>query len=380
MKRLRYFSLIGLLLILAITGTQAFAECNQTGTNSWVCDGTFSGNSYGFSDGNDYVVFPSGTIFTGYEVDGDGGDDTIVNDGIIYGIVGGELDGLDPHGNDTLINNGSVIYCPNNGCGAGILGYSGNDTLINNGIVQDQFDGGPNNDLVINRGTVLQGALPGDMEGDGMPGVSYSFMPCEMADPGDDTLINSGTVTGSMLGGCGNDTLVLEPGANGGSDNYLLLDGEKGDDTLVLSFNNADVDAAVAANASSGTITIDGQTFEWVNFEHVVKGEAEDGRLNGGVENNARTAAVYCSEYEDGGVIVYGIDENAEGYLLFSVSSEDAHAALQAAHDGGEHVMIAEEDGQSLWALTSNELQIHAANGEYDFIFSPTICGIPLAN
>jgi hypothetical protein len=375
MKTIRYISLVALLLMLAISATQAFADCELVSTNYWVCSGTFPAvTEYDFFQADEVIIFPAGTIFTGYAVDDGGGNDTIINNGTFYGLMGGELFSGVVQGNDTIINNGSVIFCPDGSCGGGIVGgFGGDDTLINNGLVEGIFQAGPGNDTVINRGTLL-----GNMDGEGdiyvaPPGLTITG-------PTDDTMTNSGTVMGVIHGDVGNDTIALEPGANGGSDSYLLVDGGDGEDTLVLSFDNADVDAAVLENASSGSITIDGETFEWRNFEHIVKGEPEDGRLNGGAEHNARTAAVYCSEYEDGGVIVYGIDENAEGYLLFSVSSEDAHAALQEAHDTNAHVMITEEDGQSLWALTSNELQVHDADGQYDFIFNPTICGIPLAS
>jgi hypothetical protein len=373
MRKLRAFSLISLILMLAITGTQAFAECDYVSTNYWVCSGTFLTNVYEGYDTDETFVVTAGTTFPGNWISGGGGNDTMINNGTMYGVLAGEngSNGI-TDGDDIIINNGSILNCALY-CNAGMVGGFGNDTLSNNGLLEGIMSGGAGGDILVNRGTIQQ-----DIYGDAT-GVLSPVQECvELS--GNSTIINSGTVGGTIWAGCLNDTVALEPGANGGSDNYLLIKGETGDDTLVLSFEDAAVDAAVLANASSGSVTIDGQTFAWVDFEHIVKGQPEDGRLNGGVENNARTAAVYCSEYEDGGVIVYGIDENAEGYLLFSVSSEDAHAALQAAHDGGEHVMIAEEDGQSLWALTSNELQIHDADGTYNFIFSPTVCGIPLAD
>jgi hypothetical protein len=373
MRMLRIFSLIILILLLAMTSTQAFADCPEVNPSYYVCSGTVVNSDFPNTYNDDTIIIVEGTIAEGTATGG-AGTDILINNGTLYGDLAGDTgsDGI-TDGNDTVINNGTVL-CATNGCGGSIFGFFGDDTVVNNGLVETWMIGGAGGDTLINRGVVGQ-----DMDADGH---GTEFPPARLCEDisGANTVINSGTVGGEIRAGCLNDTVILEPGANGGSDNYLLINGRGGEDTLVLSFDNADVDAAVLENASSGSITIDGETFEWVNFEHIVKGEPEDGRLNGGVENNARTAAVYCSEYEDGGVIVYGIDENAEGYLLFSVSSEDAHAALQEAHDTNEHVMIIEEDGQSLWALTSNELQVHDADGQYDFIFNPTICGVPLAD
>ncbi|MFN8374645.1 MAG: hypothetical protein U0694_17415 [Anaerolineae bacterium] len=373
MKTLRYLSVVTLLLMLALVATQAHAECNEVSTNYWVCDGTFAAyTEIDFSAADEYIVFPAGTVFTGYAIDARDGNDTLINDGLFYGLLGGELESNGTDGNDTIINNGTIANCltvpP---CGSGIYGYGGNDTIINNGSVEGFFDGGFGGDTMVNRGTLF-----GNITGDEFPPQLFGLV----NDNPNDTLTNSGTVTGYIDGDYGNDTITLEPGANGGSDNYLLIDGGDGEDTLVLAFDSAEVDAAVLANAANGTITIDGQTFEWINFEHIVKGQPADGRLNGSPADNARTAAVYCSPYDDGGVIVYGIDANNEGYLLFTVSADDAHDALEQAQANGEHVLIAEQDGQSLWALTSSELQIHDADGLYDFIFAPAICGIPPAS
>jgi hypothetical protein len=364
MKIKRLLSL-ALFLISMLFGTEAFAIClpfPTTGDDTIICTG--SQTDVITDTGNDHITVETGTTLR--SISSDAGDDTIINNGSISQDIYAGI------GSDLIVNNGTVELTLDGDSRA--FSGGGDDTIINNGTTMEiradtsLYEG---NDVVINNGTVFRNIHVG-------VGDALNVSP----GPSNDIVVNNGMVGGIIAVYLGDDTVTLGGNANGGEDHYLWIQGGLGYDTLILAYDDPAVDEAVAANASSGSITVNGQTFEWTDFEQIVKGDPQgnDGRLNGGIEDNGRTAAVYCSYYEDGGVIVYGIDENAEGYLLFSVSSEDAHAALQEAHDTNEHVMIAEEDGQSLWALTSNELQIHDADGLYDFIFAPTVCGIPLAS
>jgi hypothetical protein len=134
---------------------------------------------------------------------------------------------------------------------------------------------------------------------------------------GNDTIIISGTVTGNVIGDSstqtiavpgGNDTIILQDGANGGSDNRLIIIGLIGYDTLVFQFTvNSEAeyqalsDLIAAANPNDGSIVINGQTYRWIQMEElknalikgyivvvpspaspdtVVLAEPSDGRIN----------------------------------------------------------------------------------------------------
>lgn len=82
----------------------------------------------------------------------------------------------------------------------------------------------------------------------------------------------------------------------------------------------------------------------------------------------------YCSD--TGGIEVYGAN-GATGYELFGVTSANIGNGLQLAVDSGEHVKLGESGIVSLWALSTDELQLHTTE-PYNFIFSKYRCGEPL--
>src|SRR5690349_15904247 len=147
MRKLRAFSLIILILMLAITGTQVFADCSEASTNYWVCDGTTIGG-YTLSGADETLVITTGSTFTG-DINGGAGSDTNINDGLLYGTLMGQASGTSglAEGNDTLINNGTILNCISGSCGGGsMVGWEGDDTLINNGNLEGQMYGGHGND------------------------------------------------------------------------------------------------------------------------------------------------------------------------------------------------------------------------------------------
>lgn len=218
---------------------------------------------------------------------------------------------------------------------------------------------------------------------------------------GNDTIIISGTVTGNVIGDSstqtiavpgGNDTIILQDGANGGSDNRLIIIGLIGYDTLVFQFTvnskaeyQALSDLIAAANPNDGSIVINGQTYRWIQMEElknalikgyivvvpspaspdtVVLAEPSDGRINW-EDRGFAPVAVYCW---DNVVQVY----SHTGWLIFMSNAESIIAALPASDDVNQRVDGS--DGFSLWTLNQTaELQIHADDGSYDYIF-PVDC------
>ena len=75
-------------------------------------------------------------------------------------------------------------------------------------------------------------------------------------------------------------------------------------------------------------------------------------------------------------------DRTTEGVLVIRTTYAETLAALELAISTGQNQLIASDsNGNQLYALSSNELQImgpevHDPNKIYTFIFSPGICGI----
>lgn len=151
---------------------------------------------------------------------------------------------------------------------SGIYGDDGNDTITNNGVVDGQVSGGNNNDTITNNGDV--GSISGD--------------------DGDDTITNNSDVTGDIDGGAGDDTITVNNtvgnDVDAGDDNDEVIisgddaqvggtiDGGSGNDTLTFQFSSEyedeirDLEEQIRnAEASSGSVTWQGNLFSWVNFE-----------------------------------------------------------------------------------------------------------------
>jgi hypothetical protein len=369
-------------LCLTATVRVVLAACNSTPNSSGGADIHCTGHTPGVENGTP-------------------GDDHIVNDGQLDGYIWGAGFGRDPNQTDTIINNGTVgDGLPNaatNDDDDGLWGSPGSDTIINNGTVNggsvsaitgdgDFFAGPTDHDTIINNGTVN-----GDINGD------FTAI-------GNDTIIINGVVNGDVYGDVSPLLIALGGTTNGGNDSVILqnngvvtgvIDGGPGQDTLTFEFQIEDyneyqhvMDSLSGASAAGGSLTYGGHVFTWRNFEQLINliqfiGLVEagamsieelvnrwspgDGRINSA--DAGAPAAVYCQE---GGVVVVDITDEGTGGASFAASPEQVQTSLSQATGSGQHVMIAEGSGHSLWALSSNELQLHS--DQYDFIFQPGLC------
>ncbi|MFW5692219.1 MAG: choice-of-anchor Q domain-containing protein [Chloroflexota bacterium] len=144
-------------------------------------------------------------------------------------------------------------------------GGGGDDTLI---IVQSVTVGGVNGDGpgTAEPGTdviIVEGTVSGDVNGDGT------------AAGADDSITIRGTVGGQVNGDAGDDTVTITEAARGG-DNTLPLNGGAGVDTLQFDLpiiDRAEADALQAqidaGSPDNGSLTYNGQTFNWTDFETV---------------------------------------------------------------------------------------------------------------
>lgn len=357
MIQFRSARLIGILIaLISMFGfTQVWADCQgteTTGDDTIVCD-TNPAPPLGFETtpvtgnaGNDTIIVEAGTVIaTG-----------VVGDGV-GGITGTVPVSPNP-GDDTIIVDGSVQYVDGNG---------GDDTIIvgETGQVTNVWDGvegGSGNDTII---------IEGDVEGHVYGG------------DGDDNITVGGSViVGGVDGEAGSDTITLVDGAGANGEYSLYVYGGTGpgEDVLIFDLTITDQEtydllvALINANVSSGSITINGETYYWYNFESLVNllrlvlgvGGFTDGRLDG---NPGQTAVLFCNWQEPG---VYAL--SVQGAPLFEVSQQQIDTTVSAASSNGENQQLADVQGQSFWALTSDELLLHSNDGKYDYVFPADTC------
>lgn len=160
-------------------------------------------------------------------VTGDGGDDTIiVNGSVDHSVYGDDVNG--DGGDDTIVINGDVN---GNVLGDNALGNGGDDEIIINGTVTGVF-------------------------GDDSVGISG----------GNDYIEVNGEVQGFLDGNGGNDTVNLGDNAIVGA----VMDGGAGTDTLSFdAISQSDLDA-LGLDPAGGSITINGETYTWLNFEQLL--------------------------------------------------------------------------------------------------------------
>lgn len=383
-----------LILVLGFTAlgsVTAFVvtDCRpKPGMNHTVCSSIIGGT------GNNTLTADKDTTiegpFFGDGVVGNGGDDVIINNGTTVAIgdstgTNGDIEGdvaTGSGGNDVITNNGTVAG-DIDGDTAFLNG--GNDILFNNGSVDDDMDGdnakfNGGDDLIINNGSV-----GGDIEADDNTSAPKST-------GGNDVIVINGTVEGSVFADFGvavggNDTVILQNGANGGTDHTLAMDGNDGDDTLVFNFVMPDQQAMdtlaaqiKAANPDNDSLTFNGQTFTWKHFDHLENALTLAGSTSPTVINSDRTtaiiagnqAAVYCLANRLNAI---GSDAQGQSEYLFSVKTEKVTSALQQAAANKIDVELGTVNVQSLWAKPNGELWMNDSNKRYDFTFSGTACG-----
>ncbi len=383
--------LILLVGITALGSVTAFVvtDCRpKPDMNHTVCSGIIGGA------GGSTLTADNGTTiegpFFGDGVVGNGGDDVIINNGTTVAIgdntgTNGDIEGdvaTGNGGNDVITNNGTVAGDID---GDTAFMNGGNDVLINNGSVDDDMDGdnakfNGGDDLIINNGKV-----GGDIESDDNTSAPKST-------GGNDIIVINGTVEGSVFGDFGvaiggDDTVILQNGANGGTDHELYLDGNEGDDTLVFNFELPDqpsLDTLAAqileANPAEGSLTLNGQTFTWKHFDHLENALTLTGSTSPKVISGNRTsaviegnlAAVYCLADS---LRAIGSDAQGQSEYLFSIKTEKVRSALKQAAANKIDVELGTANGQSLWAKPNGELWMNDSNKRYDFTFSGTACG-----
>jgi hypothetical protein len=377
------FTALGSVTAFVVTDCRPKPDMNHT-----VCSGIIGGA------GNNTLTADKGASiegpFFGDGVVGNGGDDVIINNGKTVAIgdstgTNGDIEGdvaTGSGGNDVITNNGTVAGDID---GDTSFMNGGNDVLINSGSVDDDMDGdnakfNGGDDLIINNGSV-----GGDIEADDNTSAPKST-------GGNDIIVINGSVEGSVLGDFGvavggSDTVILQNGADGGSDHELYIDGNDGDDTLVFNFvvsdqQSLDVLATQikAANPDNDSLTFNGQTFTWKHFDHLENALTLAGSTSPTVINSDHTsainegnqAAVYCLANQ---LRAIGSDAQGQAEYLFSVKAEKVTSALQQAAANKIDVELGTVNGQSLWAKPNGKLWMNDSNKRYDFTFSGTACG-----
>lgn len=105
-------------------------------------------------------------------------------------------------------------------------------------------------------------------------------------------------------------------------------------------------------------------------------GKIDDGRIN--AYDLAAPLAAYCTA--DNGIAVWDIDAEGHGTLAFTVTKADITKGLSDASASGHNVLIAQGLGDSLYALSTNQLTLVGPNIKepakiYEFITSGDRCG-----
>jgi hypothetical protein len=325
----RYFIIMSLIIaLLAASVFVVSAACNIAGTpagETIICTGT---STMIDAQGGIDTINVSGNL-TGNVVGGADAD-TITIDGSVTGLVYGDIMGTNLAANDTIIINGSVgavIGDSNTG-----TDLAGNDTIIINGVVI---------------GNVIT-----------------------------DFTSTSNTIDG------GNDTVILQDGANGGPDNALFIYGIIGYNTLSFEFTvNTEAEyltlsAAIAvADPNGGSLVFNGQTFNWNGFDQLVENLIRnystvtpiapspfeparhpifrDGRIND--DDPWASYAIYCPS---GVITIYSIDGESNGLLAIEATPEEIAAAGVPTE---ENVLIDEGLGVQLYRLVTGEFLVVGA-------------------
>jgi hypothetical protein len=200
---------------------------------------------------------------------GNGGSDTIINNGPAYNLIGDFATGNG--GDDTITNNSSVYTII--GDGLADDGSGGDDDIVNSegavayyiagdGKLNDEDNNGNGGeDTITNDGTVLV-----DIFGDAIVEENATFPSGRGAS---DEIRNAGRVGGVIYAEGGDDFVRLWDGSNGGTDNLLPIDGGTGNDRLAFELDYTTINQLYGTPAA-GIATLDGQSFQWVNFEQIL--------------------------------------------------------------------------------------------------------------
>jgi hypothetical protein len=268
-----------------------------------------SGDGVLNADGGDDMIVMAGSA-TAQIVAGDlititgsgtyqGGDDTIHNHVTLTGAISGDallnigsaniptLIG----GNDTIDNLGTAVAPSGETIAIGgddIRGTGGADVMTNSGTANgsiagdNAYVGGTDN--ITNTG-IVTGSILGDYLTE--PNCTISCTPT--GGGAGDTITNGGRVDGSILAEGGNDRVIIWTGTNGGSDNQLQIDGGSGTDILKFELGAGSTLLNLTGTPASGSVTLDGQTLSWTNFETL---EGIDNAVSSELELTAPLGAI----------------------------------------------------------------------------------------
>jgi hypothetical protein len=261
-----------------------FTQDDIVSLDSVTGDGLADGSANTGNGGNDTLQV-DGLVFVviGDYTVGEGGDDSITVDGFVLGVLGDGSTG--DGGNDTIIVNGTAIDVTGDGAGDGLTGDGGNDLIVINGdadtVIGDDASGNGGNDTIIINGTV-QDVIGDEVDGNGGDDtiiITYDGLvlgditgDCTLTgDGGDDSIIIDGIVVGNVIGDCvggagGDDTVRIQD--DGEVDG--LIDGEDGFDTLQFDAITQEDLNALGLDPAGGSITIGGITYTWANFESLI--------------------------------------------------------------------------------------------------------------
>jgi hypothetical protein len=309
MVRVRHYTKISLLVIMLLQGIlvrSGLADCRVNGVpgsggtagdDTIVCDndpappaptvvggGAAGNDTITIDSDNHALISGDGTVGGGtLSSVGVAGNDTItVNGNTAAHVYGDLMNGNVNGGADTIIINGTATSVQGDVIARNATG--GADTIIINGTVTDVVTGDTHsyaiagnlavggNDTIIVNGTV----------GNTVDGDWFRFSTGGTRVGGNDTIIINSTaqVNGNVTGETdatigGDDTITIEVGAtvlgtiSGGN--------VAGDfDTLTFTGSTSDqagyaqLQALVGCNPCNGTVTIDGYTYTFTNFEQFV--------------------------------------------------------------------------------------------------------------
>lgn len=293
------FAGLAFLFVNVMTVTPSHADCAVTGSTGSggqvvVCTGPDTDGYDGTANGDDVTVQPGATVTDAADDDaiavGAGADIITVNGGTVTavnndalsggdgvdtitvhaGSLDAEEDAIDGDAQDDIITvNGGTLH----GDEQAVDGGDGSDTItINGGILTSTDDevvkGGAGNDIVSITGGSLTTPNEDVIDTDeGNDVVSIANATLTTLDEPDHVAVQLDI---------GNDQLTLGNGAVIVGNEDGLLDGGDGTDTLVFAMtvpqsDLAAVQAAIAAASPAGdSITINGLTYTWEDFETLV--------------------------------------------------------------------------------------------------------------
>ena len=116
--------------------------------------------------------------------------------------------------------------------------------------------------------------------------------------------------------------------------------------------------------------------FGTINFDLCAGfGHIDDGRINSA--DLGAPLAAYCTN--DGGIAVWDIDATGQGTLGFTATKADISKALTNAQSSGQNVQVGQGLGNSLYALSSNQLtlvgpEVKEPSKMYEFLTTAAPC------